>query len=410
MGTDFEAEERSVIGHKLTVIVAAAVSFAASTAATADTRLSRGFVPVQEGVEITEVLGGLEFPWGLTALPDGTLLITQRDGAIRIVKDGTLSDTEISFPVEVMTERSGPDGNIVRGQGGLLDIAASPNFADDKLLFFTYATGKLDANRTAIGRAVWTGDGLDDFKQIFQVSKAKRDGQHFGSRLAFMGDDTLLATIGDGGNPPLEFLDTLQREQAQNLQSYFGSVIRIKPDGSVPDGNPFAELAGAKPEVWSFGHRNAQGIVVDPKSGAVWVSEHGPLGGDELNRVEKGANYGWPRVTFGRDYRDGSVITPNIAGLNFEAPALAWVDTHAPSGLLLYSGSAFPDWKGNLLSTGLASRDIRRIEIEDGKVVGETRIPVGTTRMRDLEIGTDGTLYAITDGAEGTLLRIEPAP
>ncbi|WP_372928862.1 PQQ-dependent sugar dehydrogenase [Methyloceanibacter sp.] len=410
MGTDFEAEERSVMGHKLTVIVAAAVSFAASTAATADTRLSRGFVPVQEGVEITEVLGGLEFPWGLTALPDGTLLITQRDGAIRIVKDGTLSDTEISFPVEVMTERSGPDGNIVRGQGGLLDIAASPNFADDKLLFFTYATGKLDANRTAIGRAVWTGDGLDDFKQIFQVSKAKRDGQHFGSRLAFMGDDTLLATIGDGGNPPLEFLDTLQREQAQNLQSYFGSVIRIKPDGSVPDGNPFAELAGAKPEVWSFGHRNAQGIVVDPKSGAVWVSEHGPLGGDELNRVEKGANYGWPRVTFGRDYRDGSVITPNIAGLNFEAPALAWVDTHAPSGLLLYSGSAFPDWKGNLLSTGLASRDIRRIEIEDGKVVGQTRIPVGTTRMRDLEIGTDGTLYAVTDGAEGTLLRIEPAP
>ena len=331
------------MGHKLTVIVAAAVSFAASTAATADTRLSRGFVPVQEGVEITEVLGGLEFPWGLTALPDGTLLITQRDGAIRIVKDGTLSDTEISLPVEVMTERSDPDGNIVRGQGGLLDIAASPNFADDKLLFFTYATGKLDANRTAIGRAVWTGDGLDDFKQIFQVSKAKRDGQHFGSRLAFMGDDTLLATIGDGGNPPLEFLDTLQREQAQNLQSYFGSVIRIKPDGSVPDGNPFAELAGAKPEVWSFGHRNAQGIVVDPKSGAVWVSEHGPLGGDELNRVEKGANYGWPRVTFGRDYRDGSVITPNIAGLNFEAPALAWVDTHAPSGLLLYSGSAFPD-------------------------------------------------------------------
>jgi glucose/arabinose dehydrogenase len=398
------------MGHKLTVIVAAAVSFAASTAATADTRLSRGFVPVQEGVEITEVLGGLEFPWGLTALPDGTLLITQRDGAIRIVKDGTLSDTEISFPVEVMTERSDPDGNIVRGQGGLLDIAPSPNFADDKLLFFTYATGKLDANRTAIGRAVWTGDGLDDFKQIFQVSKAKRDGQHFGSRLAFMGDDTLLATIGDGGNPPLEFLDTLQREQAQNLQSYFGSVIRIKPDGSVPDGNPFAELAGAKPEVWSFGHRNAQGIVVDPKSGAVWVSEHGPLGGDELNRVEKGANYGWPRVTFGRDYRDGSVITPNIAGLNFEAPALAWVDTHAPSGLLLYSGSAFPDWKGNLLSTGLASRDIRRIEIEDGKVVGETRIPVGTTRMRDLEIGTDGTLYAVTDGAEGTLLRIEPAP
>ena len=198
MGTDFEAEERSVMGHKLTVIVAAAVSFAASTAATADTRLSRGFVPVQEGVEITEVLGGLEFPWGLTALPDGTLLITQRDGAIRIVKDGTLSDTEISFPVEVMTERSGPDGNIVRGQGGLLDIAASPNFADDKLLFFTYATGKLDANRTLIGRAVWTGDGLDDFKQIFQVSKAKRDGQHFGSRLAFMGDDTLLATIGDG--------------------------------------------------------------------------------------------------------------------------------------------------------------------------------------------------------------------
>ena len=400
---------RRLMSQRLTVFTAATVSLLAS-AALAETRLSRGFVPVQEGVEITEVLSGLEFPWGLAALPDGMILITQRDGAIRIVKDGTLSDTKIPFPAVVMTERSGPDGNIVRGQGGLLDIAVSPNFADDKLLFFTYSTGKLDANRTAIARAVWTGDGLEDFKEIFQVSKAKRDGQHFGSRLAFMGDGTLLATIGDGGNPPLEFLDTLQREQAQNLQSYFGSVIRINPDGSVPDGNPFAELAGAKPEIWSFGHRNAQGIVVDPSSGAVWASEHGPLGGDELNRVEKGLNYGWPRVTFGRDYRDGSVITPNIAGPNFEAPALAWVDTHAPGGLLLYAGSAFPEWKGDLLSAGLASRDIRRIEIEDGKVAGETRIPVGTTRMRDFEIGIDGTLYAITDGAEGKLLRIAPAP
>ena len=264
------------MSHCRTVMIAAVASLIA-TASLADTRLSRGFVPVQEGVATEEVLGGLDFPWGLAALPDGTLLITQRDGAIRIVKDGALSDVEVPFPVEVMTERSGPDSNIVRGQGGLLDIAVSPDFETDKLVYFTYARGTLDENRTAIGRAVWTGEGLEDFKEIFQVSDAKRDGQHFGSRIAFLDDGTLLTTIGDGGNPPLQFLDTFAREQAQNLQTHFGTVIRIAPDGSVPADNPFADLAGAKPEIWSFGHRNAQGIVVDPKSGAVWSSEQGRL-------------------------------------------------------------------------------------------------------------------------------------
>jgi len=379
-----------------------------STAAFAEIRLSRGHVPVQDGVALSEVVTGLDFPWGVTALPDGTFVITERDGMIRTVKDGKLSDLKIKFPVEVMTERSGPGGEIVRGQGGLLDIAASRDFETDRLLYFTYARGALEDNRTAIARAVWTGEGLKDFEEIFQVSAAKPNGQHFGSRLTFLADGTLLATIGDGGNPPVAFLDTLIREQSQNLQSHFGTVIRISPDGSVPDGNPFADLPGAKPEIWSFGHRNSQGIVVDADTGAVWSSEHGPLGGDELNLVEKGKNYGWPRVTFGRDYRDGSMISPDIAGPGFTQPALAWVDTHAPGGLLLYTGSAFPDWKGDLLSAGLASRDIRRLTLEDGKVTGETRIEVGA-RVRDFELGPDGTLYAITDGAEGALLRIDPA-
>ena len=386
-----------------------ATAYFLSSSAHADTRLSRGFVPIQDGVKITEVAGPLEFTWGLAALPDGTLQITQRDGDVRILKDGQLQDTVVSFPVEVMTSRNGPDGTLVRGQGGLLDIVVSPDFENDKRLYFTYARGTLDDNRTAIGRATWTGNGLKDFEEIFFVSQGKRDGQHFGSRLAFLPDGTLLATIGDGGNPPVVFLDTFAREQAQNLQSQFGTVIRLKPDGSVPEDNPFVDLEGAKPEIWSFGHRNAQGIVVDAENGAVWSSEHGPLGGDELNLVEKGENYGWPRVTFGRDYRDGSVLTARIEGPTYADPAIAWVDTHAPGGLHLYTGSAFPDWKGDLLSAGLASRDIRLIEIEDGKVVGEKRIDFGTARPRGFATAPDGTLYVVTDGAEGRVLRLDPS-
>ncbi|MDJ0512144.1 MAG: PQQ-dependent sugar dehydrogenase [Methyloceanibacter sp.] len=375
----------------------------------ADVRISRGFVPVEENVKVTEVVGPLAFPWGIAALPDGSLLITQRDGYIRVVENGKLLDKVIDFPVEVFTSRINPAGGEMRGQGGLLDIVISPDFENDKRLYFSYARGSLDNNRTAIARATWTGQGIEDFEEIFSVSKGKRDGQHFGSRLAFLSDGTLLATIGDGGNPPLDLLDTLVREQAQNLQSYFGTVIRINPDGSVPNGNPFADLEGAKPEIWSFGHRNAQGLVVDPESGAIWSSEHGPLGGDELNLVEKGKNYGWPRVTYGRDYRDASVIAARIEGPTFSDPSIAWVDTHAPGGLHLYTGSAFPDWKGDLLSAGLASRDIRRIDMEDGKVVGETRISLGTTRVRGFAQTPDGALYVVTDGAEGRVLRLDPS-
>lgn len=383
-------------------------SLLVSTVAAADTQISRGFVPLQEGVEIKDVVDGLAFPWGVASLPDGSLLITERDGMVRMVKDGALSDLEIAFPVEVMTERSGPGGDIVRGQGGLMDIALSPDFENDKRLYFTYARGTLGENRTAIGRATWTGEGLKDFEQIFEVSNGKVDGQHFGSRLAFLPDGTLLATIGDGGNPPIRFLDTYAREQPQNLQTHFGTVIRINPDGSPAKDNPFADEVGAKPEIWSFGHRNAQGIAVDPDTGAVWSSEHGPLGGDELNLVEKGENYGWPRVTYGRDYRDGSVIAP-IAAEHFASPALAWIDTHAPGGLIVYTGSAFPDWKGDLLSAGLASRDIRRIDVEDGKVAGETRINLDPLRVRSFAVGAGGELYVITEGADAKLLQVVPA-
>ncbi|GAA5442364.1 aldose sugar dehydrogenase YliI [Microbulbifer sp. NBRC 101763] len=362
----------------------------------ADTRISRGAIPVIDNVKLSQVAGPIEYPWGIALLPDGALLITQRNGKIRTIKDGNLSDP-VDFPVQVYFE----------GQGGLLDVAASPNFAKDNLLFFSYSIGNTQDNRLAIGRGKWQNDTLQDFEEIFKAAQGKTNDRHFGSRFAFLPDGTLLATIGDGGNPPQAYLDIFAREQGQNLHTHFGSVIRIKPDGSVPDDNPFIDMKGAQPEIWSFGHRNPQGLAIDPETKVVWSNEHGPAAGDELNRLEKGANFGWPRVTFGRDYRDGSNISFKIADPEFVSPILAWIDTHAPGGLTVYTGKAFPQWRGHLLSAGLVTQDLRVIDPEGDALTGEQRIVIGE-RVRDSEIGADGTLYVITDGPQGRLLRIDP--
>ncbi|GAB2884274.1 PQQ-dependent sugar dehydrogenase [Microbulbifer echini] len=363
----------------------------------ADPHISRGAIPVENKVKISPVAGPIPYPWGLALLPDGTLIITQRDGKLRSVKGNQLTDA-VDFPTNVLFE----------GQGGLLDVAASPNFEKDQLLYFSYSTGNTENNRTAIGRGKWQNGQLKDFEEIFKAAQGKKNSAHFGSRLAFLPDGTLLASIGDGGNPPQDFLDVFAREQGQNLQTHFGSVIRIKPDGSVPDDNPFIGVDGALPEIWSFGHRNPQGLAIDHENQIIWSSEHGPAAGDELNQLKKGANFGWPRVTFGRDYRDGSNIAFKIAGPEFVSPFLAWIDTHAPGGLTVYTGKAFPEWRGHLLSAGLVSQDLRLINPQGDPLNTESRIVIGE-RVRDSEIGADGTLYVITDGPQGRLLRIDPA-
>ncbi|MEM9222776.1 MAG: PQQ-dependent sugar dehydrogenase [Pseudomonadota bacterium] len=391
-----------------TSVIALAIGFSvASTSASADPWFSRGFVPVGDNVTVTEVADNLRSPWGVATLPDGTFVITERGGTIRTFRDGKLTDP-VPFPVAVMSERYSPAGDIIQGQGGLLDVIASPDFATDHTLFFSYAIGDLEDNRVAIGKGEWRDGKLENFEEIFRVAHGKRDGQHFGSRLAFLPDGTLIATVGDGGNPPLKFMDVFAREQAQNLQTHFGSVIRINTDGSAPADNPFVGVAGAQPEIWSFGHRNPQGLVVDPDTGTVWSSEHGPQAGDELNRIERENNYGWPRVTYGRDYRDGSVISANVTGPEFTGPSLSWIDTHAPGGLTLYTGTDFPEWEGALLSAGLASHDLRVIGIEGDAVASEERITIGS-RVRDTAIGPDGGLFVLTDGPDAKLLRIDPS-
>ncbi|MCP4781495.1 MAG: PQQ-dependent sugar dehydrogenase [Hyphomicrobium sp.] len=360
-------------------------AYFASTAV-AQPRISRGVIEEATGFVVETVVDGLEYPWGMTWLPDGTMLITECFGSIRVVREGLLLGAAIPFPVDVS---AGGDGGITVGQGGLLDIAASPSFEGDRLLFFTYSTGSGTANRTHVGRARWTGEGLEDFREIFRNADDKTQGQHFGSRIEFLPDGTLLVSIGDGGNPPIQFAGDDIRRQAQNLRTHFGSVIRISPDGSVPEDNPFIGHTEARPEIWSYGHRNAQGLVRDPQTGTIWENEHGAAGGDELNRIKPGANYGWPNATYSRNYSDGTLISYRISGERWQNPVVVWMDTHAPASLELYNGKAFPDWRGSLLSAGLVSRDLRLITPREGKRAREQRIPLGY-RVRDVDTGSDG--------------------
>ncbi|MCG8365450.1 MAG: PQQ-dependent sugar dehydrogenase [Pseudanabaenales cyanobacterium] len=343
------------------------------------------------------VLENLEHPWGLVWLPNGSMLITERPGRLRIARDGVLDPTPIPGAPEVFAEN----------QGGLLDIALHPRFEENRLVYFTYSHGTNSANRTRIARATFDGGALSDWRVIFEVSQTKNRGQHFGSRLVWLPDGTLLASIGDGGNPPVELEGEFIRQQAQNLSSHLGKVIRINDDGSIPSDNPFANDAEAAPEVWSYGHRNIQGLAFDSTTNQVWATEHGSRGGDEVNLVEAGENYGWPIVTHSREY-SGGLISPEKSLPGMVDPKVVWTPSIAPSGLAVYTGAAFPEWRGNLFAGGLVSRDIRRIELdESGNVVNEESIAIGQ-RVRDVRQGPDGLLYVLTDASNGRLIRLEP--
>ncbi|MDY7014860.1 MAG: PQQ-dependent sugar dehydrogenase, partial [Cyanobacteriota bacterium] len=292
-------------------------------------------------------------------------------------------------------------------QGGLMDIALHPRFEENRLVYFTYSHGTSSANRTRIARATFDGRALSDWQVIFEVSQTKPRGQHFGSRLAWLPDGTLLASIGDGGNPPVQLEGEFIRQQAQNLGSHIGKVIRINDDGSIPSDNPFVNDAEAAPEVWSYGHRNIQGLAFDPIANRVWATEHGARGGDEVNLVEVGENYGWPVATHSREY-SGGLISPETSLPGMVDPKTIWTPSIAPSGLAVYTGAAFPEWQGNLFAGGLVSQDIRRIELDgSGNVTNEESISIGQ-RVRDVRQGPDGLLYVLTDERNGQLIRLEP--
>jgi aldose sugar dehydrogenase len=334
------------------------------------------------------VAEGLELPWGLAFLEDGAMLVTERPGRLRRVgADGSLSEPLDGVPPVYFA-----------GQGGLLDVALHPAFADNRLVYLSYAHGDSVDNAARVARAVLGADGLTDLEVIFTARPGKDTPQHYAGSMAFLDDGTLLLNIGDGFD---------YREQAQNLQSLLGKTVRLNDDGSIPEDNPFVGRDDAAPEIWTYGHRNAQGLVADPVSGRVYQHEHGPRGGDELNLLQPGRNYGWPAVTHGLDY-SGAYVSPFSELPGMEPPLQHWVPSIAPSGLTIYRGSAFPEWYGDLFLGALVDQEVRRIDMDDGRVVGEHALlsELGE-RIRNVRVGPDEHLYIVTDSTQGRILRLE---
>jgi glucose/arabinose dehydrogenase len=358
-----------------------------------------GDVPSEGGFRRITIAQGLEHPWSLAWLPNGDLLITERPGRLRRIRDGRLLADPIAGVPKVYAS----------GQGGLLDLCLHPNFKENSRLFFTYAHGSSSANRTRVATATLNGMNIENWQVIFEVATSKRGSQHFGSRMVWLPDSTLLVTIGDGGNPPVRMSGDWIRKQAQNKASHLGKIIRINMDGSLPADNPFIDIPGADPFVWSYGHRNIQGIAYDSIRASVWASEHGALGGDELNRILAGENFGWPLATYSREYVGGLKISEYTSKPGMQNPQVVWMNAIAPSGLTLYTGKAFPKWQGDLFVGGLKSQDIRRVDLDPaGNVMGQSALRIGQ-RVRDVRQGPDGLLYVLTDESNGSLIRLEPA-
>ena len=353
-----------------------------------------GEVPETPGWRAEVVVDGLSHPWSIAWLPDGSALVTERPGRLRLIRDGRLDPKPVAGLPPVLAF----------GQGGLLDIALHPDFADNRLVYLTIATGTPEANRTALVRGRLEDHALRDATIIFQNADPKSGGQHFGSRLVWLPDKSLLMSIGDGGNPPTRFGDGNIRNQAQNLGAHFGKVLRLKDDGAPHPDNPFLNRPGAKPEIWTLGHRNIQGLTRHPLNGRIWANEHGSRGGDELNIIEGGRNYGWPVVTYSAEYW-GPKISDETHRPGMADPQLVWIPSKAPSGLTFYTGDVYPQWKGDLFSGALKFGQIRRIDLDGDRVIDEEKLTFGK-RVRDVRQGPDGYLYVLTDEDPGALLRI----
>jgi glucose/arabinose dehydrogenase len=347
---------------------------------------------VTSGYKVTEIAKGLDHPWSIAFLPDGSLLVTERAGRLRLIQNGQLQVQPIGGVPPVHTG----------SQAGLFDVVLHPKFAQNSLLYLTYAHGTDQANATRVARARFDGAALQDLRVIFEAAPAKDTSNHYGGRLAFLADGSFVLTIGDG----FEY-----REKAQDLASHLGKIVRLNDDGGVPKDNPFVGRANARPEIFSLGHRNPQGLAFDTQTGRLYETEHGPKGGDELNIIDAGRNYGWPVITYGRDY-SGAVISPYTARAGLEQPIVQWTPSIAPSGLAIYRGDKFPAWRGDLFAGALAHKHLRRIDLGDaGEVVGEERLLTDLgQRIRDVRAGPDGYIYVTTDEEDGRVLRIEPAP
>jgi aldose sugar dehydrogenase len=346
--------------------------------------------PVEAPAQVTTVAEGLEHPWGLTFLPDGRMLVTERPGRLRLVtKDGQVSPPLKGLP-QVYAE----------GQGGLLDVTLDPNFASNRLVYISYAEpgeGGVAGTAVARGRLNEAATALEGVQVVFRQEPKVKGPNHFGSRLVFSPDGKLFITTGE----------RFAFRPAQNLATDLGKIIRINPDGSVPKDNPFVGREGVRPEIWSYGHRNVQGAAINPETGALWTDEFGPMGGDEINIPEAGHNYGWPLVSWGQHYNGDNIPDPPTRP-DLAQPIYYWNPVISPSGMTFYTGNAFPTWRGNLLIGGLSVQALVRLTLDGAKVMDEQRFAMDD-RIRDVNQGPDGFLYLLTDNSDGRILRIAPS-
>jgi glucose/arabinose dehydrogenase len=339
---------------------------------------------------IETVAEGLEHPWSIAFLPDGRMLVTERAGRLRIIADGEL----LAAPV-----RGVPEAH-VRSQAGLFEVLLDPDYADNGWIYLSLAHGSARANSTRVVRGRLVGDLLQDLEVLFTAQPLRDTSVHYGARMAFLADGTLAIGLGDGFN---------FREDAQRLDSHTGTIVRINRDGSIPGDNPFVGRDDVLPEIYSYGHRNVQGLVFDADSGRLWAHEHGPRGGDEVNLVLPGRNYGWPVATFGVDY-SGARITPYTTRPGMEDPRVDWTPSIAPSGMARYDGEQFPAWRGDLFVTALVGREVRRVMLDGDRVTGQQSLfgEIGE-RLRDIKAGPDGAFYVLTDSPRGRVIRIAAA-
>lgn len=344
-------------------------------------------------LQVTEVVGGLKYPWGLAFLPDGQgSLITERPGQLRWLN----AENQLSQPL------TGVPAVFAKSQGGLLDVALSPTFSTDRLVYLSYSEADAEGDKagTAVGRGKLTADmrGLDNFQVIFRQQPKLSTGNHFGSRLVFDRDGYLFITLGENN----------QRSTAQELDKLQGKLVRIHPDGRIPDDNPFVGKAGARGEIWSYGHRNVQGAALDPRNGALWLHEHGPRGGDEINIPKAGANYGWPLATHGINY--SMLPIPEAEGRAVEGtepPHHVWEKSPGISGMAFYTAERFPAWQHSLFVGALAHQALLRLELKGDQIAHEERLLEDRDwRIRDVRQGPDGYIYVLTDEDDGKLIRI----
>ncbi len=348
--------------------------------------------PDAPGIAVETVASGLTNPWGMAFLPDGKVLVTERPGRLRVVSGGKLSE-----PL------SGVPAVRARGQGGLLDVALDPDFPQNRAIYLSFAEEREGGNgATAVARGVLNADatGLSEVRTIWRQEPAYGGPNHWGSRLVFARDKTLFITTGDRFT---------EKEKAQDLKETLGKIIRINRDGSIPRDNPFVGRDDARPEIWSYGHRNVQSAALHPQTGQLWTVEHGARGGDEVNIPAAGKNYGWPVITYGVDY-SGLKIGEGTQKAGMEQPVFYWDPSIAPSGLAFYTGDAFPAFRDSAFVGALSGRALVRLKLSGGRVTGEERLLTSLgARIRDVRQGPDGFLYLLTDATNGSLLRLRPA-